>query len=268
MGLRAPRTSGRGSTTMRRRATILSLALAAGLGSCAFNPFEAEGMDHGDARLAALPQPAAVGDNPTGNVPLGLETTRDGVILVPAGYDPAVPMPLLVLLHGAGGSAAQIAGTHEHLADSLGVIVLAVDSRAYTWDAIIAFFSYDIEFINEALASVLSRYHVDRARIGLAGFSDGASYAMSLGLANGDIFRKVIVHSPGIRYRVRMVGRPAFFVAHGRDDDVLPFGATERSFVPFLEASGHAVIFRPFDGPHAISLANIRESLAWLAAED
>lgn len=251
---------------MRTRTPLLGLAVA--LGSCAFNPFEAEGIDHGDARLAPLPPPVAVGANPTGNVALGLEVARDGVILVPASYDPAVPMPLLLLLHGAGGSAAQVAATHEHLADSIGVIVLAVDSRAFTWDAIIAYFSYDLEFINAALASVLSRYNVDRARIGLGGFSDGASYALSLGLANGDIFRKVIVHSPGIRYRVTLVGRPPFFVAHGRDDEILPFGATERSFVPFLEASGHEVLFRPFDGPHAMSLANIRESLAWLAAPE
>jgi phospholipase/carboxylesterase len=252
---------------MRLRSFLGTALLAASVLSpaCVINPFEAEGEDHGSARLDPLPAPVAVVDNPTGEVALGLDSPRDGIIFVPSSYDPSVPMPMVVLLHGAGGSAAQILATHEELADSIGLIVLAVDSRAFTWDAIIARFDYDIDFINEAIASTLGRYNVDRSRLGVAGFSDGASYAMTLGLANGDIFRKVIVHSPGIRYRVRLVGQPAFYVAHGTEDEILPFLATKKSFVPFLEATGAEVTFRAWPGPHAMSVTLVRESLGWLA---
>jgi phospholipase/carboxylesterase len=246
---------------MRMRAILAAATTSA----CVINPFEAEGESRGSARLDPLPAPVAVGDNPTGEVALGLDTPRDGIIFVPSSYDPAVPMPMLVLLHGATGSAAQVLASHEQLADSIGIIVLAVDSRAFTWDAILGRFDYDVDFISDAIASTLGRYNVDRSRLGVAGFSDGASYAMMLGLANGDIFRKVIVHSPGIRFRVTLVGHPAFFVAHGTQDGILPFLATKESFVPFLEATGAQVTFREWPGPHAMSLNLVRESLGWLA---
>jgi phospholipase/carboxylesterase len=251
---------------MRPR-TILASALLAFASACAINPFEADAPGRGSARLARLPAPVVVGDNPTGEVALGLGAPRDGIIFVPASYDPAVPMPMLVLLHGATGSAAQILATHEQLADSIGIIILAIDSRAFTWDAIIARFDYDIDFIDDAIASTLGRYNVDRSRLGIAGFSDGASYAMMVGLANGDIFRKVIVHSPGLRFLVTIVGPPAFYVAHGTQDDILPFPYTKRSIVPFLEATGAEVTFREWGGPHAMSLSLVRESLGWLAGE-
>jgi len=37
----------------------------------------------------------------------------------------------------------------------------------------------------------------DPARVTLGGFSDGATYALSIGLANGDLFPQVIGCSPG-----------------------------------------------------------------------
>jgi predicted esterase len=40
------------------------------------------------------------------------------------------------------------------------------------------------------------------------GFSDGASYALSLGLANGDLFTHVLGFSPGFMRVPRHVGRP------------------------------------------------------------
>lgn len=50
------------------------------------------------------------------------------------------------------------------------------------------------------LLQVLSNYAVDTTRLGVGGFSDGASYALSLGLTNGDLFTHVIAFSPGALY--------------------------------------------------------------------
>ena len=73
-------------------------------------------------------------------------------------------------------------------ADRAGVAVLAADSRGTTWDAIRGGFGDDVAFLNRALEHVFGRLAVDPARVALGGFSDGASYAISLGLANGDLF--------------------------------------------------------------------------------
>ena len=51
--------------------------------------------------------------------------------------------------------------------------------------------------MDQAVHHVFERYSIDPGRIGLAGFSDGASYALSLGVANGDLFTHIMAFSPG-----------------------------------------------------------------------
>ncbi len=256
------------NVTCLPRSAAATVALLAGLATACFtNPFEGEAPDRGDARLAPLPLSVPDLAAPTGTLPLGLGGTRDGVLFVPASYDPSTPTPMALLLHGATGSGSTILTSHQQLADSLGIIILAPDSRVTTWDAIFARFDYDIEFIDLALADVVSRYNVDRARVGVIGFSDGASYAFALGQANGDIFTKVVLHSPGIRFAVDRVGKPAFYIAHGTQDAILPVFLSRDSFVPYLKWLDYEVQFHEWNGPHAMSLARIRESLIWLASK-
>jgi predicted esterase len=40
---------------------------------------------------------------------------------------------------------------------------------------------------------------IDPARVAIGGFSDGATYALSLGLINGDLFKRVAPSHP-LRY--------------------------------------------------------------------
>jgi len=76
-------------------------------------------------------------------------------------------------------------------------VIVAPDSRGRTWDAIEGRMGPDVEFIDTALRSVFAHVRVNPARVAMAGFSDGASYALGLGLANGDLFSHVIAFSPG-----------------------------------------------------------------------
>ena len=62
----------------------------------------------------------------------------------------------------------------------------------------------------------------------VCGFSDGASYALSIGLANGDLFGHVLAWSPGFVAPPEFVGRPRVFVSHGTDDRVLPIDRCSR----------------------------------------
>lgn len=64
-----------------------------------------------------------------------------------------------------------------------GVILLAPESRLADWDLIICdSFGPDISFINAALQAVFARYSVQSSSIGMQGFSDGATYALTLGV--------------------------------------------------------------------------------------
>jgi phospholipase/carboxylesterase len=218
-----------------------------------------------DARLRSRPgtpnQTVA-----TGLQALHLDVNRDGLLYVPSSYRPDHPLPLVVLLHGATGSAAGWFGSYGQRAEANNVIFLAVDSRGTTWDAIRGTFSVDPEFIDRALAWTFQRCAIDAARVGIGGFSDGASYGLSLGLANGDLFRALIGYSPGFVLEVERVGSPSVFLSHGTSDSILPIESTSRSIVPLLRQRGYAVEFVEFAGGHEVPPAISARAIEWFLA--
>lgn len=174
-------------------------------------------------------------------------------------------MPLLVLLHGAGGSARRVttrSGTFQ-LAEDFGVLIVAPESRGVTWDVIHGSLGPDIEFIDKVLHHVFARVAVDSARLALGGISDGASYSLSVGLGNGDLFSHVIAFSPGFINVRRAVGNPAIFISHGTNDTILPIDTTSRRFVPKLKEGGYDVHYREFAGGHMVPPDVAREAFTW-----
>jgi phospholipase/carboxylesterase len=117
-----------------------------------------------------------------------------------------------------------------------------------------------VEAIDRALKETFSHYAVDPARLAVGGFSDGASYALSLGINNGDLFTDVLAFSPGFMALSVGVGTPRFFVSHGNRDGVLPIQETSRRIVPELERDDYEVRYREFDGPHTVPLSVAREA--------
>jgi phospholipase/carboxylesterase len=126
-------------------------------------------------------------------------------------------------------------------------------------------FGPDVEFLDRALDLVLTRYAVDPARIVAEGFSDGASYALSLALLNGDLFTHVIAFSPGFVTQGSRRGKPRFFVSHGTHDPVLPIELCGRRIVRELRGDDYAVRYTEFDGGHDVPDEIARAALEWLA---
>jgi predicted esterase len=217
-----------------------------------------------DGRLTARPRAGAATSLTSG--PLGLSRGgRDGTIQMPSRM-PDGRVPLLVYLHGASGNGAGQLRRIGPAADQAGVAVLLPDSRNGTWDAIRDGFGEDIEFINRALEFVFERLAVDPARVAIGGFSDGASYALSLGLINGDLFPRVVAGSPGFVVSGSPNGRPRFFISHGTSDQVLPIDRCSRVIVPRLKSLGYDVTYREFDGRHELPPDIAAESLRWMTA--
>lgn len=219
------------------------------------------------ARLQAQPQ-APSGTAQTGVQRLGLDAGRDALLVVPPGYRPDRPAPLVLSLHGAGGDEERGLYPLRDLAAGAGVILLSPASRGRTWDVILDGFGPDVAFIDRALAAAFARCAVDPARLAVAGFSDGASYALSLGIANGDLFSRTIAFSPGFAAPVRAVGEPRFFVSHGTDDSVLPIDRTSRRIVPRLREASYDVHYREFGGGHTVPPEIAAEALDWYLGEE
>lgn len=186
---------------------------------------------------------------------------------VPGSYEPERPSPLVVALHGAGGMARDVLARIRPLADATGAVLLAPASREYTWDVIVGGYGPDVEAIDEVLEETFSRYGVDPARLAVGGFSDGASYALSLGINNGDLFSHVLAFSPGFMAPSARVGAPRFFVSHGTQDEVLPIDYCSRRIVPQLRRMGYEVAYEEFEGGHTVPPKTAREAFEWFASE-
>ena len=199
----------------------------------------------------------------TGQIMLGLERNRDAILRLPARSDS--PVPLLVMLHGATQSADDMVEYLGSAPDEAGIAVLAPNSRGYTWDAILGSFGSDVELLNRALDRVFDKAAIDSARVAVGGFSDGATYALSLGLINGDLFSRVVAFSPGFVIEGPPQGKPRIFISHGTADHILPIDSGGRRIAATLKERGYDVTFREFAGDHEIPADIAREGLRWAA---
>ncbi len=119
------------------------------------------------------------------------------MLCVPEHVDPRLPTPLVVLFHGGGGSAEKILPMLEGHAKARGFLLLAPQSLHPTWDLVIVGNGPDRERLDRTLAEVADRFLIDPSHLAFAGHSDGGSYALSLGLTNGDRVSHLIVSSAG-----------------------------------------------------------------------
>jgi phospholipase/carboxylesterase len=189
-----------------------------------------------------------------------------GLLYVPAGVRPERPAPLVLVLHGAGATAQHGLELLLGQVDDAGLVLLAPSSQGRTWDLVLGGYGPDVAWIDRALAEVFQRLPVDPSRLAVGGFSDGASYAISLGLTNGDLFSHVLAFSPGFAAPARRHGRPRLFVSHGTRDRVLPIDRCSRRLVPELRQAGYQVRYREFDGGHAIPAAIAQDAVAWFGS--
>ena len=197
----------------------------------------------------------------------GLHPLESGESLhVPASYRAGLPAPLVVSLHGAGGDAEYGLALLRDSADAAGFLLLAPSALGRTWDVILEGYGPDVARLDRALEQTFSQYAVDPEHLAVAGFSDGASYALSLGMMNGDLFSHVLAFSPGFISPNSQQGKPRFFVSHGTRDTVLPVERCSRKIVPQLERAGYAVDYHEFDGGHTVPEEVRRAAVAWFLA--
>ena len=224
-------------------------------GSCMADATPPAASAQADATAGELSARPVVGGETAGAIGLRPLDLREAsaLLYVPETLPADRPAPLVVMLHGAGGEARHSLDLARAHADRHGFILLAPGSAAATWDIISGRrYGPDVRAIDAALARVFADHAIDPARVAVAGFSDGASYALSLGLANGDLFRHVIAFSPGFMVPTRQQGRPRIFISHGIADRVLPIDASSRKLAPRLEAAGYDLDYREFAGGHVV----------------
>jgi len=234
-----------------------------GAAACGFSPLEQSGA--GNARLSARPA------LPTGTVSAGWNRLWGGTptahLLVPARYTPTRAYPLVVGLHGAGGTADGHRAFFGPYAESDEFLLLIPDSASSTWDGVLGRYGPDISTLDRAVKLTFQRARVDPSRIVAEGFSDGASYALGIGICNPEIFTRIVAFSPGFVTETQFQSKmPTIFISHGRQDPILPIDQASRRVVPALRNRGYLVDFREFDGGHEIPAAIARAGVDSIVA--
>ena len=221
---------------------------------------------HRKGHLVARPslRPEANGNTQPGLHTFSTDYIKNALFYIPTTYRADQPSAFIMLLHGSRGDAAQAIGIMKRYADEQNLILFAPVSVNYTWDLINpGYYDNDVVYIDHELEYLFKNLNIDRSKLAIGGLSDGASYALSLGLTNGDLFTHVIAFSPGFA-RFKAVGKPNIFISHGLDDKVLPISTCSRPIVKQLEKKDYKLNFIEFKGGHYIPNEISKAAVEWL----
>ena len=239
------------------------------------------------AGLLAAPAVAA-GPELATRPPLSAPATpekRSGVLTLAGGafaYLPkgltGAPAPLLIAFYGAGGQASDVLESFRADADRDGFVLLIPTAKGATWDMIVDLqsrigiemkvtprYGRDLKALDRALADVFARVAIDPARIGMMGFSNGATYALSVGTANPQLVSTVIAFSPGPAFLGKSGPTQRIFISHGEQDQALPYSYT-RGVVARIRVRNIPLMFESFKGGHTVPRDIRAKGLAFFAA--
>lgn len=171
-------------------------------------------------------------------------STREYLLVVPDGYDPETPMPLVFAWHGRGGTSeiARLYFQVENAANGQAIFVypqgLPIESMGGQtgWD--LAASGIDVAFFDAMLEEVSAGLCVDPERVFSTGHSFGGYMTNALGCFRASALRGIGSVAGGPPFGVCEPDTVAAFVTHGTGDQVVPFSQGEASRDALLERNG------------------------------
>jgi predicted esterase len=208
----------------------------------------------GSLTLRVEPQPPEDGiAPPEGGVVTISNGVTKGYLLLPDAVDPTRAYPLVTVLHGAGRQDELLVRAYRDEPARRGTIFLVPRSTHPTWDLLVGQDRPDLDFLEQAYAEIYRHVRVDHARQALVGYSDGASYALAIGLSNPRLFAAVMGWAAGfVVYDSAAVSptdpRPRILLEHGTHDTVFPFEEIALRNCALLRHLGYEVELRVDEG--------------------
>ncbi|MEE2674641.1 MAG: hypothetical protein VX466_12650 [Myxococcota bacterium] len=210
--------------------------------------------------------------------PTGLVRLEQGpgaaILLTPDEIDPDRRYPLFTVLHGAGRQDEMLAKGYGGEPEKRQAFFLIPRSVEPTWDLIASSERADLDFLEYAYDLVYRRYPIDPLQQALIGYSDGASYALSVGLCNAAMYSALMVWAAGFlvldpptaeRFREGVPEpRPRIYLEYGTHDELFDFQTVALPMRDNLEKSGFDVTFSVDEGGrHWPSGSFQTEALDW-----
>ncbi|MEQ1888571.1 MAG: phospholipase [Alphaproteobacteria bacterium] len=213
--------------------------------------FLEEGAREDEVLLARLKEGAG---RPGTGIQLSAGARSDGrggfSIYVPESYDPAIAHPVILALHGAGGTGRAFLWNWLRAARTRGAILVSPTSQSQTW----ALDGPDVDTPNLAslMDQVRERWNVDEKHLMMTGMSDGGSFTYMSGLQPEQPYTHlapVAASFPPLMLEFysadRMKDLPVH-ITHGALDWLFP-PAQGRGMAAALESFNARVIYREID---------------------
>jgi phospholipase/carboxylesterase len=198
---------------------------------------------------------------------------------LPTGYEPNYPYPLLVFLHGRGGSEEQILRLAPQLSRRNYICIGLRGFRAlglrdnglpaYTWDAEGHDDARVEEYVFRAIEQTRRHYHVHSERIYLAGYHEGATLAYRLGMTYPERFAGIISlngampRQGGPLLRLAEVRRLRVLIGHGLTNEVVPLEMARQDF-RLLYTAGLSIRMHTYSTNHGIHRDMLRDINRWV----
>jgi phospholipase/carboxylesterase len=200
------------------------------------------------------------------------------VTFLPTGYEPGYAYPLLVFFHGRGGSERQLVRLAPRVSRRnyicIGIRgpepVLDRNSgrRGFGWAADTLSEPHIEDYVFSAIEQTFQTYNIHQDRIYLAGFCEGASQALRMGLRNPETFAGVISLNgkmPGGGPLLRLpAGRQLrVLLCHGIANVTVPLTTARQDF-RLLYTAGLPVRLQTYPTTHRIHADMLRDIDRWV----
>ena len=177
--------------------------------------------------------------------------------------------PLFTVLHGAGRQDEFLAKAYRAQPALRDALFFVPRSVAPTWDLIAGTERKDLDFFEYAYDLIYRRYPVDAFQQVLIGYSDGASYALSVGLSNPNLFAAVIGWAAGFLVLDRNTldaanAKPRIYLEYGTHDQLFNFEQVALPMRENLEQAGYDLTFSVDEGGRHLPSGSFHlEALDW-----
>jgi phospholipase/carboxylesterase len=199
---------------------------------------------------------------------------------LPTDYQPRYAYPLVVLLHGNGGSEESVGRLAPRLSRRNYVCISLrgpkdlgrrADGRAaFGWATDNSDDGMIEEYLVNAVEQTRRTYHVHSERVYLAGVCEGAEVAYRLGLGMADRVAGVIALNGQIPkgtgaplFRLGAVRNLRVLIGHGVTNPVVPYTAAQRDY-RLMYAAGADVRLVGYQTDHKIHPNMLRDVNRWI----
>lgn len=193
--------------------------------------------------------------------------------------------PLLLLLHGYGSNEEDLFSFASELPEEYYVISARaphpMPPYGNAWYSIhfdndANKFSDDDEaiesrqLISKFIDELIETYPIDKNKVTLIGFSQGAILSYAVALSNPEKIQRVVALSGYINpaiisdgYTENDLSKLKFFISHGTVDQVIPVDWARKA-PEFLNALGLDVVYKEYPVGHGVAPQNFYDFKSWL----